>query len=160
VPVGWSGSRDSFLAKSGVIGFNIENNATMPGSLISVDKNKFMMKGNLYEENFAGHQSSIVTLHGLWKIHMSGEVYKNNVGAYREALHYYGTLTSNETSVYSLKEIYSGTFYTFQSVVDISSTFYLHADNLTFENNAVHEITINDVSDEFSGNTLKISYCH
>lgn len=133
---------------------------TLPSSSETIDMNKFMLKENTYEQNFAGLKTGIVDIQNIRRLHIQGDTYTKNGGQYQEALNLYGTISSSGTvnqnlgayklEAFFLKDTYQEAlsfFLAVNSVVDyfpvapliIEGTAYLHAEGLTFDNNVMPE---------------------
>ena len=89
-------------AKDGVIAFSTVNNVVFPGTSITIDTQKFMLKDNTYNQNYAGFKTAIVVAEGFRRIHMSGDTYIGNEILYLEAIKYYGAIPC--TGAYSKAE--------------------------------------------------------
>jgi hypothetical protein len=67
-------------AFSGVIDFSKVQNVDLDagGSTVTIDKNKFLLKGNTYSENYSGTNCAINYIKNLKRIHMDSETYIGN----------------------------------------------------------------------------------
>ena len=148
-------------SKQGVLEFATETPVEFPGTSVTIDAEKFMLKDNTYNENYAGAEAAIVSVQGFRRVHMSGDTYIGNGGTYLEALNYLGNIpATGEADLvnnYTPQAWKLGAYYitngdpnTIAETVKtdilykqypigplkIGSSFYVHATGLTFDNNA------------------------
>ena len=147
-------------AKDGVIAFSTVNNVVFPGTSITIDTQKFMLKDNTYNQNYAGFKTAIVVAEGFRRIHMSGDTYIGNEILYLEAIKYYGAIpctgayskaeykdpvawklgayyiTSGDPDTIALwlDEYSQGNFHAIGPLF-IFNSFYVHTTGLTFDSN-------------------------
>ena len=157
-PKSMSKNKSGNLSKSGIISFATVNNTKMSSSSVQIDLNKFLLKQNTYNENFAGAQASIVKLTNIRRIHIDSDTYINNWGQYLESLNKYGSIistgnTSNRNKLpgaYSLFAYYGsrGTGKTINEIISsesqqdyypigplfIDGSLYVHTTELIFDN--------------------------
>ena len=81
------------IQKTSVISFSTVNNCTFENTT-TIDLNKFMMMNNVFESNYAGHNTGLVYIHNIRAVYMQNEEYKYNSGHFLEALSTYGTIAS------------------------------------------------------------------
>ena len=177
-PKSMSKNKSENLSKSGIVSFTTINNTIMSSSLIQIDLNKFLLKKNTYNENFAGAQASIIKLTNIRRIHIDSDTYINNWGQYLESLNKYGSImstgdTSNEDKLpgaYSLFAYYgsSGTNLTINEIIYsesqqnyypagflvIDGSLYVSTTGLIFDNNAMQELTQSLVTNQYPSNAI------
>ena len=179
-PKSMSKNKSDNISKSGIVSFTTVNNTIMSSSSVQVDLNKFLLKQNTYNENFAGAQASIVKLSSIRRIHIDSDVYINNWGQYLESLNKYGSIistgdTSSKTNLpgaYSLFAYYgsSGTNKTITEIFSsesqqnyypvgpfvIDGSLYVYTTGLTFDNNAMQELTQSLVTIQYPSNAITL----
>ena len=179
-PQSMSKNKSDNLSKSGIVSFTTVNNTIMSSSSVQIDLNKFLLKQNTYNENFAGAQASIVKLVNIRRIHIDSDTYINNWGQYLESLNKYGSImstgdTSDRTSLpgaYSLFAYYgsSGTHSTINEVIlpelqqnyypvgflVIDGSLYVYTTGLIFDNNAMQELTQSLVTSQYPSNAITL----
>ena len=122
--------------------------------------NKFLLKENTFEENYAGVKAGIVDIHNIRRLHIQGDTYTKNGAQYSEALNKYGTIKSEGSIVnnlgaykleaYHLKETDTSSlayYLASKNIVNyfpvaplvIEGSVFLHAEGLTFDGNAFLE---------------------
>ena len=177
-PKSMSKNKSDNLSKSGIVSFTTVNNTIMSSSLVQVDLNKFLLKQNTYNENFAGAQASIVKLANIRRIHIDSDTYINNWGQYNESLNKYGSImstgdTSNKEKLpgaYNLFAYYgsSGTNKTINEISSsesqpnyfpagflvIDGSLYVYTTGLTFDNNAMQELAQSLVTNQYPSNAI------
>ena len=171
------------LSKAGILAFTTETLVTMPSSLVSMDKNKFHLKSNTYTENYAGQKTSIVDLRGIRRVYITSDTYKDNGGQYLEVLTKYGTITSvgyneaegSDPGTWKLGAYYissgdpntitlrrgtvagqSENFYPL-GPLNIENSFFVDTTGLTFDNNAMQELKIAQISILFASGAIRLS---
>ena len=82
-----------------------------------MDKNKFLLTGNTYKENFPGQNSAILYFQNLRRVNMINEMFSYNNGHYQEALTKFGSILSKVSAdvenrgAIPFEEYYSGNGY-------------------------------------------------
>ena len=179
-PQSMSKNKSDNLSKSGIVSFTTINNTIMSSSSVQIDLNKFLLKQNTYNENFAGAQASIVKLVNIRRIHIDSDTYINNWGQYLESLNKYGSIistgdTSKENNLpgaYSLFAYYgsSGTGLTINEAISselqqnyypagflaIDGSLYMYTTGLIFDNNAMQELTQSLVTNQYPSNAITL----
>ena len=148
-------------SKQGVLEFATETPVEFPGTSVTIDAEKFMLKDNTYNENYAGAEAAIVSVQGFRRVHMSGDTYIDNGGTYLEALNYLGNIPATGEADfengYNPKAWKLGAYYitdgdpnTIEEMIwtnylyeqypigplKIGCSFYVHTTGLKFDNNA------------------------
>ena len=148
-------------SKQGVLDFATETPVEFPGTSVTIDAEKFMLKDNTYNENYAGAEAAIVSVQGFIRVHMSGDTYIDNGGTYLEALNFLGNIPATGEAdfenYYTPQAWKLGAYYitdgdpnTIEETIwtnylyeqypigplKIGSSFYVHTTGLKFDNNA------------------------
>lgn len=168
-PSPMSSSSSENLSKAGIVTFSTENIVSLPSSGESIDQNKFLLKGNMYDENFAGAQAGIVEVVNVRRLHIQSDSFVNNYGLFKEAMDKYGTITTTGDKLvdgslpgaWRLSAFFgeTGQGKTLQEIVSTASlqnhypvaplvidgSLYAHVDGVTFDNNAMQELTQSQV---------------
>lgn len=165
------------IQKDDVVNFSIENDVTLASSGEAMDLNKFELYQNTYDQNFIGYTKTVVDIQGVRRIHIDGEVYKNNMGIYKEALEMYGQFTTvgkldafqrkpgafyfrnyyiGDSDADSLKIIAEATRQEYypDGILRIDGAFYVQIDNTTFSNNAFPEAATTSVTSYYRSNGI------
>ena len=82
-------------SKQGIVDFSTVNNITLPSSQQIMDSNKFLLTGNIYDQNFPSNIRSTVEIVNFRRIYMESETYIRNSGQFWESLNKYGSIKSN-----------------------------------------------------------------
>ena len=179
-PKSMSKNKFENLSRSGIVSFSTVNSTIMSSSLVQIDLNKFLLKQNTYNENFAGAQASIVKLTNIRRIHIDSDTYINNWGQYLESLNKYGSIMStgdisNEDKLpgaYSLFAYYGSSdknktineIFTSESQQNyypagflvIDGSLYVSTTGLIFDNNAMQELTQSLVTNQYPSNAITL----
>ena len=167
---------DDNLQTAGVVGFTTVNDQSLSSSTETMDRNKFLMKSNIFTNNFAGMTQSIVYLANIRRLFIEGDTYQHNSGTYKEALDTYGTITtpgeynfnsSQAPGAWKLSGYYSDAddnttvassfnginalreqWYPY-SILRIGGSLYTSITNVTFDDNYFAEFDTNLVSNDY-----------
>jgi predicted outer membrane repeat protein len=85
---------DLNIQKESVSSFSTVNNVTLNEGLTTMDLNKYKLIDNVYDQNFIGLTTSLISVHNIRAVYFENEEYSDNQGHYLEALSAYGSISS------------------------------------------------------------------